>query len=338
MNFNHLGLRKLIATCYVNSPIAKSQLTLDDIFEKRKSHLTPENTKKPYKIVINEVKDLNGNGTTGLPDVELLIKNSENTLTFLKGDGDFRSKELIDLLKESDIVVTNPPFSLFRQYVKQLMDYNKKFIILGNQNAISYKELFPYIMHNKMWLGQSIHSGDREFRVPDSYPLDAASYRIDKDGNKYIRVKGIRWFTNLDYGERHEDLVLYKSYNEKEYPKYDNYDAINVNVTTEIPYNYYGVMGVPITFLDKYNPDQFEIVGLSQKYGFGLESNKIYDEYKEIRQDGTYTGSSGKRTNGNPVMAGKPAKGNYYTNGTNCVYSLYSRIFIKRRSGEWTSN
>lgn len=177
--------------------------------------------------------------------------------------GDFRSKDSIRLLERADIVVTNPPFSLFREYLSQLVEYNKQFIIIGNVNAISYKEVFPLIKENKLWLGASIHSGDREFMVPNSYPLNAIGTRIDEKGNKYIRVKGVRWFTNVDYNERHEDIDLHKEYNPEEYPKYDNYDAINVNKTADIPYDYDGFMGVPITFLDKYNPIQFEIVGIA---------------------------------------------------------------------------
>ena len=168
-----------------------------------------------------------------------------------------------NILKEADIVVTNPPFSLFREFVAQLMEYKKKFLIIGNINAASYKEVFPLIRDNEIWMGASIHSGDREFRVPDDYPLNAAGYRVDEDGVKFIRVKGVRWFTNMDYPQRHEDLILYKNYNSDDYPTYDNYNAINVGVTKEIPRDYEGVMGVPITFLDKFNPDQFEILGLT---------------------------------------------------------------------------
>jgi hypothetical protein len=180
--------------------------------------------------------------------------------------GDFRSPECIELLKKCDIVITNPPFSLFREYVAQLVEYNKKFVIIGNVNAITYKEIFKLIKENKLWLGQSIHSGDREFGVPDYYPLEAASYRIDENGKKYIRIKGVRWFTNLDYKERHENLILYKQYNKTEYPKYDNYKAIDIGETKNIPLDYDGVMGVPITFLDKYNPEQFEIIDLLKRY------------------------------------------------------------------------
>lgn len=181
----------------------------------------------------------------------------------LNGNGDFRSTECIEFLKEADIVVTNPPFSLFREYVSQLMEYEKKFIIIGNVNAITYKEVFKLISSNKIWLGQSIHSGDREFRVPDYYPLQAAGFRVDENGVKYIRVKGVRWFTNLDFKERHESITLYKHYTPKEYPCFDNYDAIEVSKTAEIPCDYDGKMGVPITFLDRYSPEQFEIVGLA---------------------------------------------------------------------------
>ena len=254
MNFNFLGLKKLIATCYDHSPIVGNELPL---FEDVNDHKQPL---KAYKIEISEVTDENGDGAIDLADVELLIKNHKNTLTTLSGNGDFRSAECIELLKESDIVVTNPPFSLFREYVAQLVQYNKKFLIIGNVNSITYKEIFPLIKENRLWIGLSIRSGDREFGVPDYYPITAAGYRIDENGKKYIRVKGVRWFTNLDYPERHEELVLYKRYTPEEYPQYDNYNAINVDKTTDIPYDYNGIMGVPITFLDKYNPEQFEII------------------------------------------------------------------------------
>lgn len=257
LNFNHLKLKKLICTCYAGSTISGEQLSLFDV-EPLKDTIDEE--KKPYKVIINEVEDLNNDGTIDLVDVEMLLKNKKNVLTLLEGSGDFRSIECIELLKEADVVVTNPPFSLFREYVTQLIEYQKNFLIIGNVNAITYSEFFPLIKDNKVWMGASIHSGDREFRVPDSYPLKAAGYRIDENGNKYIRVKGVRWFTNIDYRERHEELILYKKYNPDEYPKYDNYDAINVNVTKEIPFDYDGYIGVPITFLDKYNPEQFEII------------------------------------------------------------------------------
>jgi len=197
----------------------------------------------------------------GKPAYKLEKTNGDTIKTPLRQNGDFRSPECIKILKESDIVVTNPPFSLFREYVAQLIEHNKKFVIIGNINALSYKDIFKLIRENKIWLGYSIHSGDREFRVPKDYILNASSSRVDENGNKHIRVKGVRWFTNLDYKERYEDLLLYKVYNEKEYPKYDGYNAINVDITKDIPLDYEGEMGVPITFIDKFNPDQFEIKG-----------------------------------------------------------------------------
>lgn len=260
MNFNHLGLKKLIATCYHSSPVAGEQFSFSDTFTTK-----VEKKKHAYKIEISEVIDANGDGAVDLTDVEYLLRNEKNALSLLEGDGDFRSDECVELLKEADIVVTNPPFSLFREYVAQLIKHEKKFLIIGNVNAVTYKEIFPLIKDNKIWMGYSIHSGDREFRVPDDYPLAAAGFRVDEMGRKYIRVKGVRWYTNLDYAERHTDLDLYKKYIPEEYPRYDNYDAIEVSATAAIPEDYKGVMGVPITFLDKYNPEQFEIVGMAKR-------------------------------------------------------------------------
>ena len=230
-NFEYLGLKKLITTCYKNQDM--------DLFSTNKSE---------QAVYLIYEGDKNGNR---IPDVE------EIGVQPLKGDGDFRSAECVELLKEADIVVTNPPFSLFREFVAQLMAYDKKFLIIGNVNALSYKEIFPLIQSNRMWFGASIHSGDRKFWVPDDYELNAAGCGIDETGRK-----GVRWFTNLDYKERHEDLILYKLYAPEEYPRYVNYDAIEVSRTEYIPCDYDGVMGVPITFIDKYNPDQFEIIGI----------------------------------------------------------------------------
>ena len=257
MNFNYLGLKKLICTSYHQSPVAWAQLSL---FENEQVIIKTEGGKDPYKIEINQVDDFNYDGAVDLADVKWLLQNDKNSLTVLKGDGDFRSRECVGLLRQADIVVTNPPFSLFREFISQLVEYDKQFIVIGNVNAITYKEIFPLIKENKLWMGYSIHSGDREFRVPDDYPLNASGYRIDENGYKYIRVKGVRWFTNMDYVERHTDLDLWKKYTPEEYPKFDNYNAINVDVTADIPEDYYEEMGVPITFLDKYNPDQFEII------------------------------------------------------------------------------
>lgn len=187
--------------------------------------------------------------------------DSCNKTACLNGNGDFRSDECIELLKQADIVVTNPPFSLFRDFITLMMKYDKKFIVIGHQNAITYNEIFPYIQSNKIQLGYSIHAGDREFRVSDDYPINTKKSRVDSDGNKYISVTGIRWFTNIRSQSYNENLILFQKYTSEQYPKYDNCDAINVDKTCNIPADYDGVIGVPVTFLDKYNPNQFEIVG-----------------------------------------------------------------------------
>lgn len=278
MNFQRLKLKKLIATCYDGSPIMGDELPLFAV------ESVKEEGRRPYKVEITEVVDINHDGATDLADVEILIKNRKNVLSLLEGNGDFRSDECIALLKEADIVVTNPPFSLFREYVAQLVEYDKKFIIIGNQNAITYKEIFPLIKNDKMWLGESIHSGDREFGIPDDYPITAASSRITENGKRFVRVKGVRWFTNLDIPHRHERLALYKRYTPEEFPKYDNYDAINVDKTADIPYDYNGIMGVPITFLDKYNPEQFEILGLDRY----IADNPHYGHRFKLNDKETY--------------------------------------------------
>ena len=228
LNFDHLQLKKLITTHY-------------------------DDAEPTYKLEIDRAIDVNDDSK---------FDESDTVRTPMKENGDFRSPESIELLNQADIVITNPPFSLFRDYVAQLIEHKKKFLILGNIQAVSYKTVFPLVVENKIWLGPSISSGDREFRVPDDYPLNAAGTRIDDQGHKYIRIKGVRWFTNLDFTKRHERLDLYKHYTPEEYPKYDEYDAINVDKVVEIPMDYDGVMGVPLTFIDKYNPEQFEIVGM----------------------------------------------------------------------------
>lgn len=259
LNFNRLGLKKLIATCYMGSPIANQDFPLFAF-----ANGIDEGENKPYKAIVTTVYDKTGDGGVDMLDVAELFKSGENELSELKGDGDFRSEECLALLDEADIVVTNPPFSLFREYLSVLVEHKKKFIIIGNINAVIYKEVFPLFMKNDLWLGASIHSGDRAFFVPDDYPLDASSCGIDtQTGRKFIRVKGVRWFTNLDIKQRHEEIILVKRYCPSDYPKYVNYDAIEVSKTADIPCDYAGKMGVPITFLDKYCPDQFEILGFS---------------------------------------------------------------------------
>jgi len=273
-NFNKLGLKKLVTTSYDGSPIAGQGTLFPEYNEGNGKRQKP----KALAVILDRVKDEDGDGAANVTDVELFLKRNKAARIALKADekypgGDFRSLECIALLKEADIVVTNPPFSLFCEYVAQLVEYGKKFLIIGNVQALTYKEIFPLIKANKLWMGVTIHSGDREFRVPDHYPLNAAGWRVDENGVKYIRVKGVRWYTNLDHGRRHQELPLmtmednlrfskHKEIKGKAaYDRYENYDAIEVSFTDAVPSDYGGVMGVPISFLDKYNPDQFEIVG-----------------------------------------------------------------------------
>lgn len=313
-NFNALGLKKLIATSYAGSPFVGGQISLFDI-----EGLKTANKKEPMKIEINEVKDNNKDGAVDLSDVEWLLKNDKNVAIPLKEKGDFRSKESIKILKEADIVVTNPPFSLFREYIAQLMEYDKKFLIIGNQNAITYKETFKLIKENKLWLGVSMNGSNRWFEIPDYYK----KYHKIKNGKKYAFVAGVVWFTNMDHGKRHEELILVKKYygNEDEYPIYDNYDALNIDRVINLPVDYEGFMGVPITFLHKYNPEQFEIIGQGQG-----------DLYREIAQKGLSgefvdnyykTGGTGSIKEDHPVLG-------YYDRNNKAVIP-YMRIIIKHK-------
>ena len=252
LNFNQLGLKKLICTCFDGSPVQGNELLLDF------GDFTDDPKKIAYKVEITEVKDLNGDGAVDLADVQYLLKNDKNAISLLKQHGDFRSAECIELLKEADIVVTNPPFSLFREYIGQLMQYGKKFLIVGNQGAIIYKEIFPYVINNKIWMGYK--SGDMAFKVPSDYEERETRYWQDETGQKWRSMGNICWYTNLDHNKRHEDLDLVCRYSPEAYPNFDNYNAINVGRTQDIPCDYSGIMGVPITFLDKYNPNQFEII------------------------------------------------------------------------------
>lgn len=256
INFNSLGLKKLIATCYATSPIVYTQL---NVFDTEKVVGNEHSKRKPYKIEITEVTDENQDGRTDLADVEYLLRNRKNALTLLMGNGDFRSPECVELLKQADIVVTNPPFSLFREYMAQLMEYKKAFLIIGNQNAITYREILPLIRDNVVWLGYN--NGHFWFAVPDTYEEKATDFKIDENGQKWRRMGNICFFTNLDIEKRHEDMTLFRQYSPDVYPKYDNYDAIEVSRTSDIPCDYYGIMGVPITFMQYYNSNQFEILG-----------------------------------------------------------------------------
>jgi hypothetical protein len=263
LNFNHFGLKKLLASCYIGSPIANTQLSLFD-YESAEN----KTTKSPHKIEITEVVEEDADGVRGLTLVENLLRNRKNALSRLQGNGDFRSSECVEMLKEADIVVTNPPFSLFREYVAQLMEYDKKFLIIGNKNAITYKEIFKLIKENKMWIGRMPMGTDMLFNVPEKYSKNFIENK--KEGSAYKIVNGTIkgrsqacWFTNIDHKKRHEKIYLYKKYTPEEYPNYDNYDAIEVAKTIDIPQDYDGVMGVPISFLDKYDPEQFEILGIA---------------------------------------------------------------------------
>jgi len=258
LRFNQLGLKKLICTCYNGSPVQGNELVIDfgDFSDAPK--------KVAYKVVITEVKDLNGDGAVDLSDVRYLLQNDKNVISILK-TGDFRDPECIELLKEADIVVTNPPFSLFREYIAQLMEYEKRFIIMGRMSALHYSEIFPLIMKNKLWCGVNFNIS-AVYKAPYENTLEAnrkfvLSRGLNPDDN-YIKVPAICWFTNLDHNKRHEELDLVCRYNNEEYPTYDNYNAIDVGKVQDIPFDYKGIMGVPDTILGQLNPDQFEIIGL----------------------------------------------------------------------------
>lgn len=267
LNFNRLGLKKLIATSYSGSPIAFRQLNLFDF----KDGVAPDGRKRAYKAVVTVVHGKSASSGYGMDDIANLFVSGENKLELLEGDGDFRSPECLALLDEADIVVTNPPFSQFREYIAVLVAHEKKFIVIGNMNAITYKEIFPLLKDNKVWLGYKSLNQDMYFDVPDerkewllANKKEGSAYKII-DGVVMGRLASACWFTNLDIKKRHEPLILYKRYkgHEDEYPRYDNYDAINVDKTTNIPEDYNGVMGVPISFLDKYCPEQFEVLGIA---------------------------------------------------------------------------
>ena len=331
LNFNKLGLKQLVTTSYKPSPVANTQLRLfgDD---KTLTRLKDRPKVTANKFIINEVRDIDGDGEFNLEDIAKQLKaNKHNEWTPLKGDGDFRSDECVNLLKHSDIVVTNPPFSLFREYIKQLFDYNKKFVIIGNLSAIIYKEIFPLIKENKMWLGNGFNAGNAYFSTPITREYAGGVYDPETG---LVKFRNCCWFTNLDHGRRHqvllpmtmEENLKYSKHKEikgkKSYEKYDNYDAIEVPFTDSIPSDYYGVMGVPISFLDKYDPDQFSILGTNDnglvddkfKITPGLTKKFVDDYYK--------AGGTGAYKEGNPTAG-------YYEN--NVAKMAYKRIFIKHK-------
>lgn len=257
LHFNHLELKKLVCTCYNGSPVQGNELMIDF------GDFNDEPKKIAFKVEITEVKDLNGDGALDLADVRYLLQNDKNVISILK-TGDFRDPECIELLKEADIVVTNPPFSLFREYISQLIEYEKKFLIIGNMNALHYKEVFPLIKEIKVWTGYKPFGGGMNMiQAASSFdPTKTKSYSINERGEIIKNIMGCIWFTNLDHNKRHEDIDLVCHFSPEEYPTYDNYNAIDVSKVQDIPFDYEGIMGVPDTFLGQFNPDQFEIIGL----------------------------------------------------------------------------
>lgn len=333
-NFQTFGLKKLISTSFAPNSKPRDLQYQPTLFEVESETFDEAKTQNNGKIFTLE-RDINGDSVINVDDLEW---------SYLEGDGDFRSGEIRKLRDESDIIITNPPFSLFRKFLAWIVEANKQFVIIGNLTATTNKEVFPLIQANRLWLGQSITSGDREFRVPDSYPIAASGWRIDEQGQKYIRVKGVRWYSNIEHGRRHQELALMtqaenikfskdKKVKDFGYQKYDNYDAIEIPSTGSIPSDYEGIMGVPITFLDKYNPEQFEILGSTQRGCHDLvPDTKKYDNYREMKPDGTPTSSTGGKTNENPNLERNDGKNNYFINDEgHVVQSAYSRIFIRHR-------
>lgn len=336
LHFSTFGLKKLISTSYAPESNAGGGYYQPTLFETGSPLFDQKKSRVSGRVFTLAREDLSGDGTINIDDLRW---------EYLKGDGDFRSTEVTALRKKADIVITNGPFSLFRELIGWLVAGDKEFSIIGNINAVTYKEVFPLIQDNRVWLGPSITSGDREFRVPDSYPLTGAGTRVE-NGQKFIRVKGVRWFTNIEHGRRHQPLELMTMADNKKfsqhaevrgvgYLKYDNYDAIEVGFVDAIPSDYKGIMGVPITFLDKYNPDQFEILGITQRGCHdAVPDTKKYDDYKEMRQDGTPTGSSGGKTNENANLLGNDGSKNYFVNDEGrVIQSAYKRIFIRTKRG-----
>lgn len=283
LNFNRLGLKKLVATCYSGSPITGTQLPLfgDETEEERRT---------PYRAVVTSVHDANGNGGVEMEDVAELFRSGENTIERLEGNGSYDSPECLELLDEADVVATNPPFSKFREYVSTLLSHEKKFVVIGSQNAITYKEIFPLLQGNKIWLG--CNTGDMAFRVPDSYEPRETRYWQDENGQKWRSMGNICWFTNLDLKKRHEQMILVRRFDSERYPTYENFDGIDVDEIAEIPCDFSGVMGVPLTFMSCFSPDQFEIVGfgkgnLAKQIGVG-KNHRGRTDIEFRKPDGSY--------------------------------------------------
>lgn len=321
-NFETFGLKKLISTSYAEDSKVYGVNTQPSLLEIGDPKYDKKKTKIKGKIY-TLTDDQNGDGKTDVNDLKW---------QYLEGDGDFRSSEIKALRDEADIIITNPPFSLFRPFLAWIVEADKQFSIIGNMNGITYKEVFPLIKANKTWLGPTISSGDREFRVPDSYPITATGWRLDDNGTKYLRIKGVRWFTNIDHGRRHQPLQLMtmadnlrfnkKLNGMKSYDVFDNYDAIEVPFTDAIPSDYAGLMGVPISFLDKYSPEQFDILGTGDNGLIDDEYKKTPGLTKEFVADYYKAGGKGAYNEGNPTPG-------IYKNGIASM--AYKRIFIKHK-------
>ncbi len=329
LNFNKLGLKQLITTSYKPSSVANTQL---ELFGNNKTLTKSKGRPKvtANKFIINEVHDIDGNGEFNLKDIAQLLKaNKHNEWAPLQGEGDFRSDESINLLKQSNIVVTNPPFSLFRVYIKQLVDYDKKFLIIGNMNAIAYKEIFPLLKENKVWLGNNckVNAGAMFFEIPENIANleQVREIKTNESGKKvYItRVQGVRWFTNIDHGRRHQPIPLMseaeviKFVTKKPFDKYNNYDAIEVSLVKNIPSDFKGIMGVPISFLDKYSPEQFEIIGLGiANLGLSIGVKPYKPEHKKYRKE---------------IQKRGTVNGDLYMIKNGIVEVPYARVLIKHK-------
>ena len=319
LNFNRLGLKKLIATCYSGSPIAGVQLSLLDVVE----DADLETIGKPYKAIVTTVYDKTGDGGIDMLDVAALFKSGENELSELKGDGDFRSPECIGLMDEADIIVTNPPFSLFREYIATLMAHDKKFIIVGSTNAISMREIFPLMQQNKMWLGAPFQSGNAYFYIPEGVDTSQYAKGVYDPETRLVKFRNCCWYTNLDFKLRHELLIMVQKYSPERYPSYENLEhSINVDKIADIPYDYDGLMGVPITFMSQYNPDQFEIIGLSREMTLpgktGMSAQFVEDYFSQ--------GGTAMISEGHPDLC-------YYDSEGKCVVP-YRRVIIRNKHPE----
>ena len=329
-NFEELGLKKLISTSYAPDSKTYKGGTQLSLFETQSPKFDKDKTKTHGKIFVL-TEDTTGDGVIDLDDLQW---------DYLEGDGDFRSDEVKKLRDEADIIITNPPFSLFRVFLAWIVEAKKQFIIIGNINCVTYKEVFPLIQNNSVWMGCTINSGDREFEVPEGYPLKAAGWRIDENGKKYIRVKGVRWYTNIDHGRRHHPLELmtmadnikyskHKEVKGKQYSVYDNFKAIDVPYTDAIPKDYDDIMGVPITFLDKYYPEQFEIVGITKTW-FGM-ANKVYPKQIQVSKTGKKSVVT-KLNDGAAIEVDGPIEGDvYYIVDGKYYTQAYARILIRKK-------